>query len=383
MEVTKYFELNMIIASLFGVIWIISGLILNIFQFLIYITIRPFSPYVYRKINYYLIYSSWSQVVALAEYWADCTLTVTFADEESAKSLGSEHSIVLMNHKYEVDWLFSWILSDAFGILGSAKGFAKKDIKYLPVIGWSWFFSEMIFVERKWDKDSKLLGPSLQRLMEYDDVITLLIFAEGTRYTKEKYENSVKYCKEKGLDILEHHLYPRSRGFVYTIQKLKDSLPAIYNIQVAFRKEDPPATLTNILKRQSLRGYMYIQRVPMKDIPKEDDQQISNFLLDIYKQKDDLTNYFNEHGKFPGNSVVLKRRIWPLIQVLFWSFSVIVMLIYFMCYLIASKSYILLTITCLILSLGFISFLLLIRSTKAHKGSSYGKTNQAPNKKVH
>lgn len=118
MEVTKYFELNMIIASLFGVIWIISGLILNIFQFLIYITIRPFSPYVYRKINYYLIYSSWSQVVALAEYWADCTLTVTFADEESAKSLGSEHSIVLMNHKYEVDWLFSWILSDAFGILG-------------------------------------------------------------------------------------------------------------------------------------------------------------------------------------------------------------------------------------------------------------------------
>lgn len=62
-------------------------------------------------------------------------------------------------------------------------------------------------------------------------------------------------------------------------------VPAIYNIQVAFRKEDPPATLTNILKRQSLRGYMYIQRVPMKDIPKEDDQQISNFLLDIYKQK--------------------------------------------------------------------------------------------------
>ncbi|XP_015789066.1 1-acyl-sn-glycerol-3-phosphate acyltransferase delta [Tetranychus urticae] len=382
MEISKYFELNLVIASLFGVIWIISGLILNIFQFLIYITVRPISPYVYRKINYYLIYSSWSQVVALAEYWAGCTLTVHFADKESANCLGTEHSIVLMNHKYEVDWLFSWILSDNFRILGSAKGFAKKEIRYLPVIGWGWFFCEMIFVSRQWEKDSQHLGPSVTRLMEYDDVVTLLIFAEGTRYTKEKYENSVTYCKDKGLDILEHHLYPRSRGFVYTINKLKDKLPAIYNIQIAFRKEDPPPTLTSILRRQPLHGYMYIQRVPMKNIPKESDEQISNFLLDVYKQKDQLTNYFNEHGKFPGEPpIVLKRRLAPLVQTLFWSFSVIALLIYFIYYLITSKSYILLTVTCLVISLGFISFLVLVRSTKTKKGSSYGTTSQAQTKK--
>lgn len=39
------------------------------------------------------------------------------------------------------------------------------------------------------------------------------IFCEGTRYTKEKYEESAKISKEKGLPVLKHHLLPRTKGF--------------------------------------------------------------------------------------------------------------------------------------------------------------------------
>lgn len=92
----------------------------------------------------------------------------------------------------------------------------------MPVIGWTFFFCEMIFLARNWEKDSLTLGESLDRLTEYTDTIILLLFAEGTRFTKEKYEASVKFSKEKGLHILKHHLQPRTKGFVYTIQRLQE-----------------------------------------------------------------------------------------------------------------------------------------------------------------
>ena len=32
--------------------------------------------------------------------------------------IGKEHSIVLMNHKYDIDWLMGWILSERLAMLG-------------------------------------------------------------------------------------------------------------------------------------------------------------------------------------------------------------------------------------------------------------------------
>lgn len=89
----------------------------------------------------------------------------------------------------------------------------------MPVVGWTFFFSEMIFLARNWAKDSLTIGECLDKLTEYSDNIVLLLFAEGTRFTKEKYEASVKFAKEKGLHILKHHLQPRTKGFVFTIQR--------------------------------------------------------------------------------------------------------------------------------------------------------------------
>ena len=39
------------------------------------------------------------------------------------------------------------------------------------------------------------------------------MFCEGTRFTKEKHEESMKVAREKGLPQLKHHLLPRTKGF--------------------------------------------------------------------------------------------------------------------------------------------------------------------------
>ena len=89
-------------------------------------------------------------------------------------------------------------------------------------MGWGWIFCEFIFLERNWDRDSLIIGQMLDQLMEYKDTILILLFSEGTRFTKEKYEASLKFAEQRGLPLLKHHLLPRSRGFVFCIQHLKD-----------------------------------------------------------------------------------------------------------------------------------------------------------------
>lgn len=57
--------------------------------------------------------------------------------------------------------------------------------------------------------------------MEYDDKVILLLFCEGTRLTKEKYEASVKFSQEKGLPVMKHHLQPRTKGFALCLERMK------------------------------------------------------------------------------------------------------------------------------------------------------------------
>ncbi|RWS15252.1 1-acyl-sn-glycerol-3-phosphate acyltransferase delta-like protein [Dinothrombium tinctorium] len=373
-------KLKLLIGIFFAICWIINGLFLNAFQFINYISVRPFSIHLYRKINYYLIYSSWSQTVALSEWWAKNKLTIYFADQESHDHFGKEHALAVMNHKYEIDWLYTWTLSDKFHCLGSGKCFAKKSLKWIPVVGWGWIFCEMIFLERAWSKDSLILAQSLDRLLEYWDHILLLLFAEGTRFTPEKYEASLKFAEEKDLPRLKHHLLPRPRGFVFTINHVKNKMPAIYNVQLTFKESSPSPTLTSVLKGNSVHGYFYVERIPMSDIPTSSEDDIAKFLYDLYKKKDNLMDYFQENGKFPGIEVVIPRRKSPLLNSIAWFAVVISMFCYFMFNLVSSKNYVLLGvfITGFVVALLFV--LVIIRSTKAKKGSSYGKGKGVSNK---
>jgi len=40
-------------------------------------------------------------------------------------------------------------------------------LQWAPVLGWSWKFQEVIFLERNWEKDKKNLGKQLNRLVNY------------------------------------------------------------------------------------------------------------------------------------------------------------------------------------------------------------------------
>ena len=46
---------------------------------------------------------------------------------------------------------------------------AKKELAYVPLIGWMWYFQEIVFCKRKWEEDRRTVAQSLQNLRDYPE----------------------------------------------------------------------------------------------------------------------------------------------------------------------------------------------------------------------
>lgn len=89
-------------------------------------------------------------------------------------------------------------------VLGNGRVFVKKIIKYVPIIGWAWSFSDVAYLARDWEKDQEVMAKSIRSLSEYPDPMWLLLFAEGTRLSPEKLEASRDFARKRGLPVLRH-----------------------------------------------------------------------------------------------------------------------------------------------------------------------------------
>ena len=65
-------------------------------------------------------YACWilSEFTFLTQWYAGSKCRVFLENEEDRKYFGTEHSIVIMNHKYETEFLMCWTLAERFGLLG-------------------------------------------------------------------------------------------------------------------------------------------------------------------------------------------------------------------------------------------------------------------------
>lgn len=358
----------------------ISGVALNLLQLFVYVLVRPFNQALYREINHYIQYAYWSQTVAIADWNSNLKCRVYYKDNESAQEFGTISGIVIANHRYDIDWLAAWMLSEKLGTLGSDKSLLKEQLRYVPVIGWGWSLSDMIFLSRDWQKDRENLSKSMDVLLSYPKSL-ILAFFEGTRFTKSKYEASVKFAEEKNLPIkLKHHLLPRTRGFNCMIQRLKNGLKndqklkyGLYNMQVALTDDDnSKATLTAVLAGSETTVHIYVEKLNVDDISIENEDATSKYLYDVYKRKDDLVDHFKKNGRFPGIEKAYKPRFQSLLNWLTCMFIVYstVIYLYYLCLTSGNLFYITILST---IALGVVfSVKKLVNSTQVSKSSSYG-----------
>ena len=138
----------------------------------------------------------------------------------------------------------------------------------------------------------------------------ILMFCEGTRFTKQKHEESMKIARDKGLPELKHHLLPRTKGFcllakgaagrsksrlrqchddlkqqVHEIIFILEKVSAIYDLTVGIEtSEGRTADFNSIRNGIPLKGEMFVRRIPFSSVP-QDEEGASEFLQKLYREK--------------------------------------------------------------------------------------------------
>lgn len=230
-----------------GILFILSGLIVNIIQAIFFLLLRPISKNCYRRVNKLLTESLWLQLIWLIDWWAGIKIEL-HTDSETFQLMGKENALVICNHRSDIDWLIGWVLAQRSGCLGSTVAIMKKEIKFLPVLGWSMWFAEYIFLERNWKKDETSLKSNFKHLEHMPLPFWLALFVEGTRFTQTKLLQAQEFAASKGLPIPRNVLIPRTKGFVTAVNNLRTFVPAIYDCTYAVPKSEASPTLLRIFK---------------------------------------------------------------------------------------------------------------------------------------
>lgn len=366
-----------------GLNFLISGILINVFQCLMWITIKPFNVWLYRKLNYFCTFAVWGQLQFLAEWWSSSTCLI-YTDEKTWTQMGTEHAILLLNHSYEVDWVFSWFLCEQIGTLGCPRALVKKSFKVIPIIGWTAYFSENAFLERNFDADKRTIEKQVLNFSDNPDPVLFHVFAEGTRYTKAKHEASVDFAVKAGLTPLKHLLIPRTKGFIVCLDKLRGKFPAIYCATMVFDTERGASPVfKSLILGRPVKAEILLERIPLEDIP-EDPDKASKWLHDNFAHKDNMIEAFKTQGMFPTalpghhfegpiRAHYRPRRIWTLLVILLTSCLTLPQVINVFHVLFVSGIF---GATLSFLSIGLVIFVLLklMDLSSASKGSEYGRS---------
>lgn len=269
-----------------GLLFIFSGLVVNLIQAVFFILVRPISKNAYRRINRVVAELLWLELVWLIDWWAGVKIRL-YTDLETYRLMGKEHALVISNHRSDIDWLVGWVLAERSGCLGSALAVMKKSSKFLPVIGWSMWFSEYVFLERSWAKDENTLKSGLGWLEDFPLPFWLALFVEGTRFTRAKLLAAQEYATSSGLPVPRNVLIPRTKGFVSAVSHMRSFVPAIYDVTVAVPKGQPSPTMLRLFKGQRSVVHVHLKRHSMKELPETDDA-VAQWCKDIFVAKDAL-----------------------------------------------------------------------------------------------
>ena len=290
------------------------GLIVNLLQLVLLMTARlsssPKWRQLHKKLNGNLLYLILVQPTFILYAWSRMHLEIVLDDVQLMEDVrGPIMAILLPNHSFEIDWTACFVMADQLGEIGNYKCFAKDELKYLPILGWALWMSDLIYVKRTWSEDRKNLDRNLDELLRYEQIL-LGIFAEGARWTAERYEDSVEFARSRGLEPFKHHLIPRSRGFNHTLchylrhEALADGAKPVrvFNLEIVMRNNPK---FKDFLEGRQLVADVYCEEVHLSQelrgqVKLSEDAEswpaLAQLLQDVFRRKDQIVDEYRANG---------------------------------------------------------------------------------------
>lgn len=61
------------------------------------------------------------------------------------------------------------------------------------------------------------------------------------------------------------------------------AVPAVYDITICYRKDEP--TIMSVVNAEPCKADIFVRRLPTSDIPMESEQAMSDWLINVYREK--------------------------------------------------------------------------------------------------
>jgi 1-acyl-sn-glycerol-3-phosphate acyltransferase len=255
------------------------------------LVVLPFSRTAFRAVNRWCADTWWGLCVIGAEHFNGTQMI--FTGEDVAMR---ENAMLISNHQQMPDIPAIMKFSKTKERLGDLKFFVKKQLKWVPGMGWGMQFLDCLYIDRDWASDRENIRKTFASLVDGKVPVYLVSFVEGTRLTLPKLAAAQAYARDHGLTLPRHTLVPRSKGFAASVEGLRTHIDAVYDLTIAYEEAIP--SLWQYIKGMVQRIHVHVRRFPVAELPESADD-LRRWLMTRWKEKDQLLDHFYDTGSFP------------------------------------------------------------------------------------
>ncbi|XP_069881413.1 lysocardiolipin acyltransferase 1 isoform X1 [Dipodomys merriami] len=309
-----YFILTLFGGSFFGSIFMLGPTIPLMF----------INPSWYRWISNRLVATWLTLPVALLETIFGVKVVIT-----GDAFVPGERSVIIMNHRTRVDWMFLWNCLTRYSYLRLEKICLKASLKSVPGFGWAMQAAAYIFIHRKWKDDKSHFEDMINYFCDIREPLQLLIFPEGTDLTENSKARSNDFAEKNGLQKYEYVLHPRTTGFTFVVDHLREgkNLDAVHDITVAYPYNIPQTEKHLLCGNFPKEIHFHVHRYPVDTLPaSKEDLQL--WCHKRWEEKEERLRSFYQgerNFEFTGQSVIppckseLRVLVVKLLSILYWT----------------------------------------------------------------
>ncbi|EFY86832.1 hypothetical protein J3459_017336 [Metarhizium acridum] len=233
--------------------------------------------------------------------------------EISGDSLpNAESAIVVANHVAWSDFYLIQALARRSEMLGYCRYFAKSQLKAVPFLGWGLWAMGMPMISRNWLKDEAELDRVFSGIVNHRFPTWLISFSEATRFTKKKLAESQVWCKKTDRPQPKNLLYPRTKGFVATVQHLRKAphVKAVYDFAIAYQCDgiflDAPCmwdtlSVPSLSTKHHYKFHVHARRFSLETLP-ESDEDLAQWLEQRWVEKGEWLESLKQTWAATGSS---------------------------------------------------------------------------------
>ena len=139
--------------------------------------------------------------------------------------------------------------------------------------------------------------------------LQLLLFPEGTDLSDHNKAKSQQFAKDNQLQVYEHVLHPRTRGFIKCIEEMTkdDYLHSVVDITIAYKGNVPQNESDIAAGRWPDEIHFDVKMFPVNELPVNDEHQMEQWLQERWRLKEELLGDFYQHNKFKHKYTTLPR----------------------------------------------------------------------------